>query len=89
MSDTVVYAVFSKASEISLYWELIGVFVDLGEAQMLAIRLSVDGYAVAFRVVAVHEARKLELIPNVFASVEWDELPGDEVCNDEDEEGEE
>ena len=88
MSDPVVYAVFSKDSEISLYWELLGVFADQGEAQMLAIRLCCDGYAVALRAVAVHEARKLQLIPSVFASVEWDELPGDEVCNDE-EEGEE
>ena len=91
MSEPVVYAVFSRASEIALYWDLLGVFADPGEAQMLAIRLCGDRYYVALRVVAVHEARKLELIPSVFAPVDWDELPGEKASwpEEEEEEGEE
>jgi hypothetical protein len=88
MSDPVVYAVFSRASEIALYWDLLGVFADPGEAQMLAIRLCGDRYYVALRAVAVHEARKLELIPSVFAPVDWDALPGQRAWTDEEEDGE-
>ena len=88
MSDPVVYAVFTSYPN-ARQSTLAGVFIDLGDAQMCALRLCGDGYDVALRQVAVHEARKLELIPSVFAPVDWDALPGQRVWTDEDEEGEE
>lgn len=89
MSGPVVYAVFLSDPN-ARHRALAGVFIDLGEAQMLAIRICVGGYDADLRGVAVHEARKLELIPSVFKPVDWgEELPGAAVWTDEDEEGEE
>ena len=87
MSNPVVYAVFTSYPNAQQS-TLAGVFIDLGEAQMLAIRLCGDGYDVALRRVAAHEARKPELIPSVFAPVDWDALPGERVWTDEEEDGE-
>ncbi len=87
MSEPVVYAVFTRYPNPRQI-TLAGVFIDLGEAQMFVIRLCGDGYDVALRRVAVHEARKLELIPSVFAPVDWDALPGQRAWTDEEEDGE-
>ena len=86
--NPVVYAVFAGLVSSAGLSTLICVCDELEDAQMLAIRLCGGGYAVALRVVAVHEARKLELIPGVFAPVEWDELPGEKASWPEEEEEE-
>ena len=78
MSGPVVYAVFTSCPN-ARQSTLAGVFIDWGDAQMFAIRLCEDGYDVALRRVAAHEARKLGLIPAVFAAVDWDELPGEKA----------
>ena len=84
MSEPVVYAVFSKDSEISLYWQCVCLAYFVEGAVMVADGWRLHGAAAIVRLITMSEARGITR----WTTMRWSDIPGARF-DEHEEEGEE